>query len=219
MSISIDHAPVGLRLWAPRGDSVTATLTGVGDSLAPGRFNLGLIGGESRFELSGSGGADVAAQLPLPAWAEHLVIDLVLQPGEWERFSDFGFTVLDADGRILGKNPLNYAHGRLTIDLPRRTGDRKATLVLSPAFTEPGSRERWRGDVSVRLEAGRPVALETAGGDEFRLSRGATAPFRARVGDSPWPLPPGYAPLALFIVESQGVSWSWELPIGAAWPR
>jgi subtilisin family serine protease len=217
-SIGVDPAPVALRLTAARGDSLAATLTGVGDSLAPGRFNIGLIGGEDGFELSGEGGADVAAELPLPAWASRLVIDLRLTPEEWERFSDFGFTVLDAAGRILGKNPLNYAHGRLTIDLPRRTADGKATLVLSPGFTEPGSRERWTGRVTVRLEAGRPVALETAGGDEFRLARGAAAEFRARVGESPWSLPPGFTPLALFIAESRGVTWSWELPLGPAWP-
>src|SRR5260221_11231090 len=121
VSIWIDHARVGLRLSAPGGDSVPATLTGVSDSLAPGRFNLGLIGGESRFELSGAGGADVAAELPLPAWAGHLGVDLVLPPGGGGRFSDFGFTVLDAHGRILGKNPLNSAPARLTTDLPRPT--------------------------------------------------------------------------------------------------
>ena len=84
--------------------------------------------------------------------------------------------------------------------------------------TEPGSRERWTGRITVRLEAGRPVALETAGGDEFRLSRDAAAEFRARVGESPWPLPPGFTPLALFIAESRGVTWSWELPLGPPWP-
>ena len=213
-NIAVDPAPVTLRLSTAGADSVLATITAVGDSLTAGRFDIGAIGGESSFELAGSGGGDVTAPLIIPAWAEHLVLDLRLDPGQWERFSDFGFTVQDGDGRILGKNPLNYAHGRLTIDLPHRTGDRTATLVLSPGFTEPGSRERWTGRVTVRLEAARPVVLETAGGDEFRLQRGATALFRARVGGLPWSLPPGFGPLGLFVAESGGVSWTWELPLG-----
>lgn len=212
-SIAIDHAPVALRLPAARGDSLAALLTGLTDSLAPGRLSLGIIGGESAREVSGAGGADVTLPLRLPAWAEELVVDLRLDPNQWPSFSDFGFTVLDGDGRILGKNPLNYAHGRLTVKLPHRDRDRAATLVLSPGFTEPGSRERWSGRLEVRLRAGRPVALEIAGSDEFRLTRNAAARFGTRVGESPWPLPAGYVPLGLFVVESRGISWSWELPL------
>jgi subtilisin family serine protease len=212
-SIAIDHAPVALRLTDAKGDSLAALLTGLTDSLAPGRLSLGVIGGASAGEVSGTGGADVTLPLRLPAWAEELVIDLRLDPNQWPSFSDFGFTVLDGDGRILGKNPLNYAHGRLTVKLPHRDKDGAATLVLSPGFTEPGSRERWSGGVEVRLRAGRPVALEIAGGDEFRLARNATARFRTRAGESPWPLPADYVPLGLFVVESRGISWSWELPL------
>ena len=215
-SIAVDPAPIALRLSPVSSDSLTATITGIADSLTAGRLDIGAIGGESSFELSGTGGADVTAPIVLPAWVEHLVIDLSLDPAQWEHFSDFGFTVLDADGRILGKNPLNYAHGRLTIDLPHRTGDLKATLVLAPGFTEPGSRERWVGRVTTRLEAARPVVLETAGGDEFKLQRGATAVFRARLGQLPWVLPPGFAPMGLIVAEAGGVSWTWELPFGSA---
>ncbi len=213
-TIQVDPSPVGIRLTPGTGDSMTVTMTSIADSGIAGRIDLGVIGAEGRFEVAASGSDDVLLPFTLPAWARRLVLDLELDPGQWSRFTDFGFTVRDAQGRIVGKSPANYAHARLTAALPAGAADQDATIVLAPAFAEPGSRERWSGRVTVRMEADRPTAMVTEGGDEFKLSPRGIMDQRGRLGELPWVLPAGFVPLTIIIVESGGISWQWQLPMG-----
>ncbi len=215
VTISIDPAPMSLRVDLS-GDTLLATVAGYADSTVSGRLRIGLLGVERGFELAGTGGEDVVMPLSIPGWAQRLVVDLELDPALWPRFTDLGFTVLDGAGRILGKNPVNYAQARLSITLPPRGADSEVSLVLAPGFADPGSNERWRGRVTVRFEGPRPTAVETLEGDEFRASRAIPFRFHARLGALPWPVPDGYAPLGLFVGESGGVAWSWELPLRPA---
>lgn len=217
-SIQIDHSPVSVGLAPAGGDSIAVVVSSLVDTTLAGRLDIGLLGGERRLVVEGAGGEDVSAKFGLPAWVRRLVLDLELDPGQWPRFTDFGFTVLDAEGRILAKSPANYAHARLTAELPGRPGDRDATIVLSPGFADPGSREPWAGRVTVRLEAAHPVALATAEGDEFKLARRGTASLHGRVGEMPWVLPPGFAPLLLLVAESGGLMWNWQLSPNASGP-
>lgn len=212
-SIAVDHSPVAMRLLAGRDDSLSVTVTSLADSAVSGRLDLGVVGGERPIEMSGDGGGEVKATFILPGWTRRIILDLHLDPAQWPRFTDFGFTVVDAEGRILGKSPANYAKTRLTAELPARAADQEATVVLAPGFAEPGSRERWAGRVTVRLEADRPSAIATSGGDEFTLAAGGTTTMRGRTGPLPWVLPPGFSPLAILIAESGGVSWFWQLPL------
>jgi hypothetical protein len=214
-TISIDPAPMALRI-SLSGDTLLATVTAFTDSTVSGRLRVGLLGAERRFELGGTGGEDVVTPLSIPGWAHRLVVDLELDPALWPRFTDFGFTVLDGAGRILGKNPVNYAHARLSITLPPRAADSEAALVLAPGFADPGGREHWSGLVTIRFEGPRPMALESVEGDEFRASRAVPFRFHARLGALPWPVPDGYVPLGLFVGESGGIAWSWELPLRSA---
>ncbi|NOT07161.1 MAG: hypothetical protein HOP28_03055, partial [Gemmatimonadales bacterium] len=208
--IRVAHAPALLDLAIGPFDSLRATLIGQVDTTITGRLRIGLIGAESRFALSGAGGVDVVARIPVPRWARRLVVDLALDPDQWARFTDFGFTALDSEGRILGKNPANYARSRLSLDLVAAPHDREVTLVLSPAFAEPESREHWKAGIGVRIEAERPTLLESREGEEFRLAPRSTSVFRARLGEPPWPLPAGYGFLALFVLEEGGHEWTWE---------
>jgi subtilisin family serine protease len=214
-TISIDPAPMGLRIGLS-GDTLLATVNAIADSTVSGRLRIGLLGAERQFVLGGTGGADVVMPLPIPGWAHRLVVDLELDPALWPRFTDFGFTVLDGAGRILGKNPVNYADARLSITLPPGGVDSAASLVLAPGFADPGSGEQWSGRVTVRFEGPRPIAVESVEGDEFRVSRAAPFLFHARLGAPPWPVPDGYLPLGLFVGESGGITWSWELPLRPA---
>ncbi len=208
--ITVDHAPVVLSVTRPSSDSMTTTLRALTDSAVSGRLRVGLIGGEGRLVMTGSGGPDVAAPVSLPEWVRRIVIDLELDAKLWPRFTDLGFTLLDSEGRILGKNPVNYPSARLAVDLPRQTGDKTATLVLSPAFAEPRSTESWSARITIRVEAEGALNLGTAEGEEFLLRPMETKTFRSRVGELPWRLPEGFAPLGLFLLESAGTVWSWE---------
>ena len=217
-TIQVDPSPVGIRLTPGPDDSLAVTMTSFADSGVAGRLDIGLIGGERRLEVSASGSDDLLLPLRLPGWARRLVLDLELDPGQWSRFTDFGFTLLDAEGRILGKSPANYAHARFTADLPAGAADQDATIVLAPAFAEPGSREHWAGRVTVRMEADRPTALVTDGGDEFTLSSREARVERGRLGELPWALPGGFVPLVILFVESGGVTWQWQVPVGDPGP-
>lgn len=214
-TIAIDHAPVTLALAARGADSLSATLVSRIDSAVAGRFNMGLAGAEQSFELGGIGGADVSRQLAIPGWVHRVAIDLELDREQWPRFTDFGFTLKSLDGRILAKEPANYHRTRLAETLPPRASDDELLLVLAPGFAEPGSRESWRGRVTIRLYAQTPVVVPHTPGEEFALSPGSTREWRARIDATPWPLPAGFRPLGVFMVESAGLSWSWELPAGA----
>ncbi len=213
-TIQVDPSPVAIRLTAGPLDSLTVTMTSLADSGITGRLDLGLIGVERRFGASATGSEDVSIPLRLPGWAHRLVLDLELDPGQWPRFTDFGFAVRDADGKILEKSPANYARARLTAELPANAASRNATIVLAPAFADSGSREHRAARVTVRMEADRPTALVTDGGDEFKLASRGVRVQRGRVGELPWPVPQGFVPLAVLIVESGGVSWQWQLPVG-----
>ena len=214
VTIAVDHAPVGLRLEGAR-DSLRVTAAALADSAVVGRLRFGLLGGEQRMTVSGEGGADVRVPVAMPAWARQLVVDLELDPEVWPDFTDFGLTALDAGGRILDKSPANYAHSRLSVALPHPL-PANAMIMLSPGFAEPGSRERWSGRLTIRLQADGPVALAAREGDEFQLQRRGTMAFHAALGEVPWQLPAGYQPLGLFLVESAGLTWTWELPLGSS---
>jgi hypothetical protein len=104
-------------------DSVAITVRTLVDSAIAGRLNLGLLGGEQSVAVSGTGGSDVRVPFALPVWARHLVVDLELDPEQWPHFTDFGLTALDSAGRILEKEPANYAHSRLSVGLPPHLAD------------------------------------------------------------------------------------------------
>jgi len=211
--VSIDHAPVSLQLAVARADSLTLTVRGLADSVLAGRLRSGALGGERQLRVGGAGGSDVRVPLLLPSWARHLVVDLELDPAQWPRFTDFGLSALDGAGRILGKGPANYAHSRLSAELPLRATADSAAIVLAPGFAEPGSLERWSARLTIRLQADRPVVLETREGDEFRLAGKESASFHAAWGDLPWTLPEGFRPLLLVLTESGGMTWTWELTV------
>ncbi|HEV8195739.1 MAG TPA: S8 family serine peptidase [Gemmatimonadales bacterium] len=213
-TIQIDPSPVGIVLGRGPADSFAVTMKSFADSAVSGRLDIGLLGGESRFDVSAVGSDDVTLPFTLPGWARRVVLDLELDPVQWSRFTDFGFALRDAQGRILGKGPANYAHARFTAEVPAGTPDQRAAIVLAPAFADSGSRERWAARVTIRLEAERPTALVTDGGDEFKLAPGASKAHRGRLGDLPMTLPAGFVPLVVLFVESGGISWQWELPVG-----
>jgi subtilisin family serine protease len=215
-SIRVDHAPIAVRLLPRRDDTLAVAVTSLADSSLSGRLDLGIVGAERSFAVAGSGGDEVKTVFRLPKWTRRLVLDLELDPAQWPRLTDFGFAVLDAEGRILGKNPANYARTRLIAELPVGTPEQDAVVVLAPGFAEPGSRERWTGRVTVRLEADSPTAISTAGGDEFKLPARGSTTLRGRLGDLPWTLPSGFSPLAILIAECAGVSWHWQLAVGSA---
>src|SRR5690349_1057544 len=80
---------------------------------------------------------------PARAWVREVDVDVAMDPAQWGRFTDFGLSLLDPTGRILEKEPMNYAVGRLKSALPENHGDLPLEVRLSPALADPGSNEAW----------------------------------------------------------------------------
>jgi len=205
--------PVALSVAPWRPDSVRIELRSLEDSAATGILRFGLLGGERSVAIDTSGSADVAIPVRVPPWASEVVADLVFDREQWPRFTDFGFAALDESGRILEKEPANYSRTRLIVPLPESSTERTVRIVLAPGFADVATRERWKAGVTIRLIASQPQVLAAREGDTFDLAGHAAARFHARTGPLPWALPVGFRPLLLFIVESNGVGWTWQLPL------
>jgi hypothetical protein len=140
------------------------------------------------------------------------VIDGAMPVPDWARFTDFAFTLYDAAGRIVAKEPLNYADVRLRADLPDSLAGQTLTLRLTPAFADTNDTGVWRLAVRIQLLAADPAVLHVAGGEDTRgvtLEAGAHGIIRFDLpAASPWPLPDGFFPLGQGVVMNGDDRWT-----------
>jgi hypothetical protein len=209
--IMVRHAPARLQL-AARADSVVATLRDITDSVASGTFRFGILGAERRLEIDTVGSRDIRIPVEVPPWAREVIADLEFGREQWPRFTDFGFAFQDRAGNILDKEPANYALTRMVHQVHEEEAGKPLELVLAPAFTDPGPGERWKARVTLRFIASDPVILAPQEHDAFRITRGSTQAFHAKIGTLPWALPGDSHPLLIFVMESGGTAWTWQLP-------
>jgi hypothetical protein len=204
--IDIDPSPVGIRLSSGPGDSLAVTVTSFADSAVAGRLDLGVIGGERHFVVSSSGSAEVPIPVRVPGWVRKLVLDLELDPGQWSRFTDFGFTARDADGRILEKKSRELRAGPPDGRSPggrrrSRRHDRSRTRVCGA-----GKPRALGGSRGSPPGGGPTLGAPDRGGDEFKVAPRGSTLLRGRLGELPWTLPQGFTPLLVLIAESGGIS-------------
>ncbi len=210
--ISVRHAPVRLDV-AARDDTVVAGLRAVDADPASGTFRFGIQGVERAVGIDTTGNADIHIPVPIPDWASELVADLEFDPGQWPRFTDFGFAIEDSVGDILEKEPANYSRTRMALGLGPELAGRTLDIVLAPGFANSGRGEPWHARVMIRFNAPEPVVMIPREGDAFQLSRTKSAEFHARLATPPWQIPDGYKPLLLFVLESRGSAWTWQVPL------
>jgi len=209
--IQVRHAPARLQLVA-RADSVVATLRDAPDSAVGGTFRFGVLGAERELAIDTAGSGDVRIPVEVPSWAREVVADLEFQREQWPRFTDFGFAFEDIERNILDKEPANYALTRMVHQVHETEAGKPLELVLAPAFTDPGPGERWQARVTLRFIAADPMILTPRENDAFQISRGSPQAFHAKIGSLPWALPKGSHPLLIFVLESGGIAWTWQLP-------
>jgi hypothetical protein len=132
---------------------------------------------------------------------------------QWGRFTDFGLTLFDSTGRQLGKDPLEYAAGRLSVDLATGEGPRTATVALFPGFADSADHGEWSATVSIRLHADSMVALEPVGAASGELTVPArrTVTRRFTLREPSWPLGEGFAPLAVVVARTGDQVWTREI--------
>ncbi len=210
-TLSVLHAPARLE-FLPRNDSILARLRASNADSAFGTLRFGSVGAQRTVQVDTAGSRDIHIPVTVPAWASELVADLDIDPGEWPRFTDFGFAVMDSAGNILEKEPANYSKTRLTLSLgPDQTG-RNLDILLAPGLADPGTAAPWHARVTLRFHSSEPTVAIAREGDAFRLPKGGATEFHAAMPRLPGQLPDGFEPLFLFLMESRGSAWTWELP-------
>jgi subtilase family protein len=199
-----------LAVTASRGpDSVTITLdNATGDDVDVQPFIV-LVGAERVVPVVTKGSAVQHLRFQVPDWAVHAVVDVTMDRGQWPLFTDFGVTVLDSVGTQLGKSPLNYAFGRLHVNLP---GGRAfpAEVALFPGFADPRADMQWTATVSIRLYAD-SAHVARLDGPEVTVPPAGHAAVTTPMREPPIALGDGFFPLGIVVLPEEDHAWTREV--------
>jgi subtilisin family serine protease len=211
VNLRVFQSPLQLRLGRS-GTGAIATLTNSSPASLPTQVAMLLGGGERVETVVANGSAERRIPFVAPSWARAVVIDLTMDRTQWERFTDFGFTLFDSMGRQIEKKPLNYDFGRLQAKLPDKHDDMRLELGLFPGFAEPRGDEGWTARATIRLYAGSAVALQSSQPSDSTLTipAGKTVTANFALPSSPWPLGDGFFPLAVLVARTNERSWTRE---------
>lgn len=208
--VEVFHSPVRFAT-VRQADSLTVTIQNLTAEPVTGEFFAGVVGAERGMRLAGQGGAVRRVPLRIPQWARRAVIDVTMPVEEWPRFTDFGVSLMDAAGQIIGSEPMNYHTARLSTDLDAGP-DRDGELVLLPGWANPGSTDRWEVAVAIRFYAEEPVLLEEgAGGAELTVASAATITRLVRLVPPAWVLPDAFALLGQVALAVGDRLWTREV--------
>ncbi len=217
--LSIHHAPVDFRAERD-AKGVQVTLRGLEGQAAEVEPLVILTGAIRRFQVEARGDERPRQRVIIPRWARAVQIDVKMDRDQWHRFTDLGMTLFDTTGRQLGQQPLNYAFGRLEVQVPEAMRGQPADLVWFPGFADPadGKSGSWRLEVQARFYADSSVALERSSSEPLVVESGGT-----RTVHSPWRSPgweetPDYQPLGALLVRSGGDIFVREVTLGTPGP-
>ena len=158
VSVAVSESPLVLRA-AREGESVHAEVTNVTAAPVDAEFGMHL-GGAARIEnVQATGWRRPADPLRGAVVVARRGGGHHDGPAQWGRFTDFGVSLFDSVGRQLGKQPLNYAFGRLQVELPEGHGDMPVELGLFPGFADPNGDQRWSLRASIRVYADTSIVL------------------------------------------------------------
>jgi len=209
-AIVVQHSP--LRISATRAwDSIAVRLENLSPAAVATEPFVVLVGAERTVRVVANGSDRQGVRFALPDWAVHATIDVSMEPAQWPRFTDFGVTLVDGAGQQLGKSPLNYATGRLQVDLPPdRMGP--AELLLFPGFADTRGDLRWTADLSIRLytDSARVTAIP---GAPLTIEPGQTARLALPLGPPRLALGDGFFPLGIVVVPEEERTWTREVPL------
>jgi hypothetical protein len=174
---------------------------------------FGLQGAERRVAFAQRGAAARSVPVQVPAWADRLVVELAMPRDQWPLFTDLGLSVVDDDGQVLKAEPLNYAVGRLSLDLEPGSRGRRLHVLLLPGFADPDPTPLWEGELSIRLYAPSPVLLPQPVAHDLEVPAGARITRTLVLGKAPWPLADGFFPLGQLVLDAGGTLWGREVPL------
>ena len=213
--IHIVHAPFTL-LADLQGGKAIAALRNVTAAPVTANVTAGIVGAAERVTVSGVGADTGRVTFDAPTWARKVVVDLQMATVDWPRFTDFGVTLEDADGRQIEKAPLNYAFGRLEAELPRSWHGGPVTLKLFPGWATTAAGQRYSLDAELRIYASDSgaVALAPEGSATLTLPPGQGLGVTFAPVVAPWTLPAGFVPLLRYTATvGNDEGWTREAPL------
>ena len=211
LGVRLTQSPVRLHLTR-NGNEAVATLSNVTSTPVSAELAVLLGGGESIETVVAKGSGVHRIPFVAPSWANNVVIDILMDREQWGRFTDFGVTLFDSIGRQIGKQPLNYAFGRLEAELPEGHGDMPVELRLYPGFADPDTDQQWMLRAAIRLYADSAVALKPGqqAPPRVTVAPGRTASAVFPLPPSPWPLAEGFFPLGVLVARTEENTWTRE---------
>jgi hypothetical protein len=211
VSMRVEQAPFRFGAGQDAAGPV-AQLTNVSGKPADADVAYALVGGERAQAIDTKGSDVVRIPLTAPSWVRGVVVDVEMEPAQWGRFTDFGVSLFDPVGRVLAKEPMNYAVSRLKAELPAQHGDLPLEVRLFPGFADPGPHQEWKAVVTVRLYNDRPAVLESQGRRTVPIAAGPGQSKSVHFALTPpgWALPEGFQPLGVIVAHSAGEPWTRE---------
>ena len=148
VTVRAELGPVAL---AAAGDGASLEASARGTAVT-GEVLYRLVGAERTVAISGRGQPAESIQVRAPRWGRRMEVDVQLPPELWDEMTDFSVTVYDSTGQQIpgGNQPVNYAFGRMGVQLSDSITGIPLTIELYPAFARlPG--HAWRGTVRIRF--------------------------------------------------------------------
>lgn len=176
-----------------------------------------IVGAERVMPVEARAGLPRRLPIALPAWVRRVRVDVEMPRAQWSRFTDLGVTLFDAEGRQLGKEPMNYPGVRFDVDsLPDAVPGRAITLGLFPGLADPSDEGAWSATVTVRFMGADETLLRPLPPDGVKVAAGLVRWRFALPATSVPVLPEGARPLIRIAGTSGGVTFTHELPLPAA---
>lgn len=164
-----------------------------------------VAGAAREYQLRGDGDP-ASLELPIPSWADRVVLDVSLPEDLWNQVTDVGLLVRDASGEELSERPLEYAFGRRRIALDSASRAGPLSLSILPAFARTTPRAGWRATVRVAFLRPDSVSLDVLGMGPVGhvvVPPGGTLGLQFSPVPPEVDLPPEYAPLVDVVAEPQ----------------
>jgi subtilisin family serine protease len=209
--VTVRRSPVE---WQARRDSgaVVVDARNVAGVPVELRIRAAFTGVEWRRDVSGIRSEERAIELPVPEWASTMVLDVTMPQDDWSRFTDFGVSLRHADGRLLEESPLNYAFGRMRVEIPEAVRGERLQLVLAPAAVARAPATPWQVHVVARFYAAQPTAIDHGGTPRTRVGAGVTRRVRFPIERWPVQVAGDLAPLVTLIaLEGDAAVWTREV--------
>jgi subtilisin family serine protease len=210
-SLSLLQSPVTLSS-VTHPDGVTASIRNVSAEPVTAEVGVHVGGAERQVQIQARNSDPQRIPFVAPPAVNGVVVDVMMDRAQWGRFTDFGLSLFDSAGRLLGKQPLNYAFGRLQVELPANHGEMPLSVGLFPGFADSTGDQSWSAELSIRLYGDSATAVAPVAGSSPTLTiapgKSGSVSFPQPV--IPWRLSEGFFPLGVLVARIDRQVWTRE---------